>query len=204
MLEALQHAAQGWPLLPRRSAARLLTLATEKLGAKQTKPAAAEALLAVAEACSAAWTFAKVRDAALAHKSPKVLAEALAWAREALEAFSLQALPARELADFALGALDARDPHVREQALQLLVALQRAVGPSLLASPLLKPLKEAARKMLADAVAKLPPEQAGMPPPSRFFRRLRPPRPPRPRPRLLPTERSLTVCARALSCSSSP
>ena len=170
VLEALQHVAQGWALLPRRSAARLLALATEKLATKQTKPAATEALLAVAEACSAAWTFGKVRDAALAHKSPKVLAEALGWAREALEAFSLQALPARELADFALGALDARDPQVREQALQLLVALQRAVGPSLLSSPLLKPLKEAARKTLADAVAKLPLEQAGMPPPSRFFR----------------------------------
>ena len=172
MLEVVQHVAATFPLLPRRAAARVLDFAANQLAVKQTKPAAAEALLAVAEACSASWTLGKVRDAAQAQKNPKVFHEALVWAREAVEAFSLKALARKEVAEFAMAALEPphRDPLVREAAVQLLVTLHRADGPRLLESPLLKDLKEVSKKAIADSVAKLPAAQAKLPPPSRFFR----------------------------------
>ena len=68
--------------------------------------------------------------------------------------------PARRAAGLALDAHEHRQASVREAAAALLLELIGACGAPLLTSPLLAPLKEAARKPIAEKVA------AGLPAPA--------------------------------------
>ena len=49
------------PLVARRSAARVVGLAAEKLAAKKAKPAATQALLCLSEACGPSWVLAQLQ-----------------------------------------------------------------------------------------------------------------------------------------------
>ena len=169
LLEGLQAVCTSFELVGRRTVARLLPLAVEKLGAKQTKAAAVEALFMVGEACSPSWAMQQVRDLVLQQKNPKVMFEALSWATECIDAFGVASVSVSEPAEFALGALDHREVSVRDAAMGLLVAMCRAVGPKLLSSPLLKNLKDDPRKRLAAESDKLG-EALAAPQPSRFFK----------------------------------
>ena len=107
---------------------RLVGGAVERLAVKQAKRAAADALLAAAEACAAGWLLGEVRAAAEAHKSPKVLMESLLFARECLEGFGAPAAPPQQLVHFGVASADHRDAGVREAAQALLVGVCAAAG----------------------------------------------------------------------------
>ena len=140
-MHVIKAVCETFGVVGRRSGLRAIRVAVERLGTKQTKPAACEALHAVAEACGPSWAVKECRSAALAHKNPKVLLDALGWAKEAVEAFGVPQVAPAEPVAFALGAAEHRDAPVRELALQLVVSVRRCVGPLLLASPLLKDAK---------------------------------------------------------------
>ena len=72
LLVALQAICDGFDIVGRRSAARLLPLAVELLGVRQSVAAAAEALFAVGEACAPSWVMQQVRELVVLQKSPKV------------------------------------------------------------------------------------------------------------------------------------
>ena len=71
-MEVFNAVAASFAAIARRSASKGLRCAVERLGTKQTKPAAGEAMLAMSEACGPAWVLNATREAALAHKNPKV------------------------------------------------------------------------------------------------------------------------------------
>jgi len=71
-MELVEAVAVTAPLLARRSAARVLGAVAEKLATKRVKPAATEALLALAEACGPTWASSQLQTHALGHKNPKV------------------------------------------------------------------------------------------------------------------------------------
>ena len=71
-MEVFNAVAASFAAVARRSASKGLRCAVERLGTKQTKPAAGEAMLAMSEACGPAWVLNATREAALAHKNPKV------------------------------------------------------------------------------------------------------------------------------------
>ena len=60
-LEAVAAVAAAAPLVARRSAARVVGLAAEKLAAKKAKPAATQALLCLSEACGPSWVLAQLQ-----------------------------------------------------------------------------------------------------------------------------------------------
>ena len=130
MMELTRAVASTFPLIARRTAARAVKCAVERLGVKQTKQPAFDALTALAEACGPVWTLGQVRDAAKGHKNPKVVLDALQWAKASLETFGVPA-PTEPLT-FALAVAESRDSAVREAALQLMVAVRLAVGPATL------------------------------------------------------------------------
>lgn len=173
LLEAGAAVVAAVELVARGSATRLVECAVERLAVKQTKRAAAEALLGVGEACSAAWLLAQVRTRSESQKSPKVLMEALLFARECLEAFSVPAAPQQQLIEFGVGAADHRDAGVREAAQGVLLGVCAVAGAAVLSSPLLAPLKDSFRKQLQAESAKLP--QSAPSPPSRRWRHERAP-----------------------------
>ena len=168
--EAIKTICGTFDLVGRRSATKGLRCVVERLGAKQTKPAAFEALHAVCEACGPTWALSATREAAIGHKNPKILLEALGWAKEAIEAFGMPPLAPTEPVAFAAAAIDHRDAPVREAAMQLLLSVRRAVGPALLSAPQLEKLKDTTRKELVEKSAKLEEAPEAPPPPTRSFK----------------------------------
>lgn len=168
-MEAIGVLALAAPLLARRSASRVLGAVAERLVSKRVKSAAAEALLALAEAVGPTWVVSQLHNHALGHKNPKVLSETLVVLAAALAAFGPRALSPAGALGVAVPAMESRDASVREAAMKLILALRRELGPALLSSPQLAELKEVVRKQLDSESAAMG-DTPKPSPPTRSFR----------------------------------
>ena len=124
--------------------------------------------MAAAEACGPSWALGIAREETVAAKNPKVIAEVLAWAREAVVGFG-NASPVDPV-QLALLTIEHRDKGVRDAAAALLLAVRHAIGPAMLALPQLSALKESARKALEEGGAALDAKGERQPAPSRVFK----------------------------------
>jgi cytoskeleton-associated protein 5 len=118
------------PQFSRRSVALCVPGLVEKLADAKLKASAQEALTSLAEATSPALVHSLASRHALAHKNPKVAAEALEWTARAVEEFGLASIPVQALLETARQALDSTNPQVKTAAIRLLCQMRKEV-PSL-------------------------------------------------------------------------
>ncbi|KAJ2766889.1 hypothetical protein IWQ57_004177, partial [Coemansia nantahalensis] len=105
----------------------------DKLGDIKLKTAAGDALVAIAERFSLRMVVTMALEPIGAQKSPKVVADCLAWLDAQLVAFGVAGLPLRPMVAMVRAAgLQSSNAQTRARAVALVGTLRRGVGPGVM------------------------------------------------------------------------
>ncbi|TRY98082.1 hypothetical protein DNTS_023531 [Danionella cerebrum] len=118
-------------LFSKTSALLVLDGLVDKIGDVKCGSNAKEALTAIAEACSLAWTAEQVVSVAFAQKNPKNQAESLNWLANAMKEFGFAGINVKAFINNVKTALGATNPAVRTSAITLLGVMYLYMGAPL-------------------------------------------------------------------------
>ncbi|GFH15506.1 protein MOR1 [Haematococcus lacustris] len=103
----------------------------EKVADMKLKGPSFDALMAISEALSPAFTATLLHKKAAVHKNPKILSEVLNWVAQATAEFGLGSMNVKALIDWAKEDLASTNAGVRNSAIHLLGVMHRFLGPPL-------------------------------------------------------------------------
>ncbi|CAE6505293.1 unnamed protein product [Rhizoctonia solani] len=116
------------PTFSKGSAALAIPNLVEKLGDMKLKKPAGDLLSTFAEKTSLSFVLSQAYDPISKQKAPKVVADSLAWIKQALIEFGIAGLSMRSLIDFLKGCLQNSNAAVRSNATATLVTVRLFAG----------------------------------------------------------------------------
>ncbi|KAK9795603.1 hypothetical protein WJX73_007429 [Symbiochloris irregularis] len=130
----------------------------DKMSDAKLKGAGSDVLTALAEAIGPQFVVTQLHKKAAAHKSPKVLSEAIAWMAKSIEEFGLPAFSVAAILQWAKEDLASTNAPVRNAAVALLATCHKQLGPGL--APMIQTdVKPAQWTLLEEAFAANPQQQ---------------------------------------------
>ncbi|XP_004343831.1 hypothetical protein CAOG_07107 [Capsaspora owczarzaki ATCC 30864] len=132
--DVLAVCAQRAASFTRRTVTFGMEALVEKLSDVKCRASAANCLTAYAERTSLNLVSQQLAGVAIAHKNPKVSAEALLWLSTSINEFGIQQVTVKSMVELVKKSLANANQAVRASAVQLLATMRVWLGPDLRAS----------------------------------------------------------------------
>ncbi|GFH15735.1 protein MOR1, partial [Haematococcus lacustris] len=129
--EVVRVLAETAPNFSKRDGYAAVCGLIEKVADMKLKGPSFDALMAISEALSPAFTATLLHKKAAVHKNPKILSEVLNWVAQATAEFGLGSMNVKALIDWAKEDLASTNAGVRNSAIHLLGVMHRFLGPPL-------------------------------------------------------------------------